>query len=556
MVSIAHSGRKATEHETKPYAKLFSRLGLDLDPDLEHGEHATECPSCGRRKLYVNVAKGTYHCKSCGDDFSGNAYSFVRWYYEDCRSATKPNHYRDLTRRRGIGWQTLQRFDLAWDNDEQRWLIPFHNREGNVVNLQLYYPDRKGNNKFNLPCLGTRLFGLGNLSNDRELVFLCEGAFDAMALDYRLKQNRHKYDILALPGSCYRSLAEHLGGRKVRTLFDNDEGGDNHRRAVAKALGESGAVNELEQLVWPKEYERGMDLNDLLNAEPDLKVVGWSRTHSMRFEMRPRMRWRSAAEIMETDEYKEPVRWIWDGHIPLGEYVSLSGYQKTMKSTICRDLAARVTTGREMPDGSALGIEPSDVMYVTAEDSERCVIDSFREHGGDVHRFFVHGLFGPDGKAVDLLQVLPAIEDEAKSRGCKLLIVDGQNSLLGMANYRTDNAARVNITNRLCHFAQANKITVIAIRNANEHGNPYGAAAMEDQSRCVLRTLQLEDEKSPYTHQLTFHKVSEGADPPAIPYHARGLGRNERNGNRMKLVWKRKRDVRAFVRAFKANRSA
>ena len=48
----------------------------------------------------------------------------------------------------------------------------------------------------------------------------------------------------------------------------------------------------------------------------------------------------------------ESVRWLWQGYIPLGKVTVLDGDPGLGKSLLTLDLAARVTTGRDMPDGT------------------------------------------------------------------------------------------------------------------------------------------------------------------------------------------------------------
>jgi 5S rRNA maturation endonuclease (ribonuclease M5) len=98
--------------------------------------------------------------------------------------------------------------------------------------------------------LGGYLYGFDKLSDDkRKIVFLCEGPFDAIALDYHLKTNRPKYDILAVPGSGFKEQwVEHFSGRKVRVMFDNDKSGEEQSKRVQKLLGESGVAQELQAL--------------------------------------------------------------------------------------------------------------------------------------------------------------------------------------------------------------------------------------------------------------------------------------------------------------------
>src|SRR5438128_540885 len=62
-----------------------------------------------------------------------------------------------------------------------------------------------------------------------------------------------------------------------------------------------------------------------------------------------------------------PVRWLWPGYIPLGKLTVLDGDPALGKSTLLLDLAARVSTGAPMPDGSP-GLH-APVCLLSAEDA-------------------------------------------------------------------------------------------------------------------------------------------------------------------------------------------
>ena len=50
-----------------------------------------------------------------------------------------------------------------------------------------------------------------------------------------------------------------------------------------------------------------------------------------------------------SDIPEEPVEWLWEGYIPLGELTILEGHPGTNKSSLTDDLAARLTQGKAMP---------------------------------------------------------------------------------------------------------------------------------------------------------------------------------------------------------------
>ena len=70
-----------------------------------------------------------------------------------------------------------------------------------------------------------------------------------------------------------------------------------------------------------------------------------------------------------TSYESKQVRWVWEGRIPLGKITIIDGDPNMGKSVIANaDIAARVTTGDEMPDGDAGLGEPRSVVLVVAED--------------------------------------------------------------------------------------------------------------------------------------------------------------------------------------------
>src|SRR5439155_1153153 len=61
-----------------------------------------------------------------------------------------------------------------------------------------------------------------------------------------------------------------------------------------------------------------------------------------------------------------PLDWLWPGWVPLGKLTLLDGDPGQAKSLLLVDLAARVSSGQAMPDGSP-GME-TDVTFLAPED--------------------------------------------------------------------------------------------------------------------------------------------------------------------------------------------
>lgn len=64
---------------------------------------------------------------------------------------------------------------------------------------------------------------------------------------------------------------------------------------------------------------------------------------------------------------QRPVEWVWEGKIPKAKLVIFSGNPDCGKTTVCCDIVARYTTGRDFPDG-APAVPAGDVLILAAED--------------------------------------------------------------------------------------------------------------------------------------------------------------------------------------------
>src|ERR1043166_3633882 len=83
---------------------------------------------------------------------------------------------------------------------------------------------------------------------------------------------------------------------------------------------------------------------------------------------------------------QQSVSWFWQDRLPWGRPVLLDGDGNEGKSLVSLDLAARLTTGRPMPDGApSPGV--GDVLILQEEDStEDTVCPRLAALGADLDR--------------------------------------------------------------------------------------------------------------------------------------------------------------------------
>ena len=82
------------------------------------------------------------------------------------------------------------------------------------------------------------------------------------------------------------------------------------------------------------------------------------------------------------------VSWLWPGRLPRGKVVVLDGDPEVGKSTLCLDLAARVTAGRAFPGEDIVTVGPSNVLVMSMEDDlEDTIRPRLDAAEADVERF-------------------------------------------------------------------------------------------------------------------------------------------------------------------------
>ncbi|MEO1279595.1 MAG: AAA family ATPase [Planctomycetota bacterium] len=138
----------------------------------------------------------------------------------------------------------------------------------------------------------------------------------------------------------------------------------------------------------------------------------------------------------------QPTRWLWHGCVPLSELTIWAGDPSAGKSFLATDLAARVTAGRPMPDGSesdALKDGPGCALILTYDDTlSSTVMGRALAAGADPDRLLVvdGNLAGQnDARRVttaDVEAMLIRAEDFERKTKCplRLVVLDPMSALI------------------------------------------------------------------------------------------------------------------------------
>jgi hypothetical protein len=159
----------------------------------------------------------------------------------------------------------------------------------------------------------------------------------------------------------------------------------------------------------------------------------------------------------------EQVEWLWPRRVPRGKITVLDGDPDNGKSVLTTDLAARLTAGKSLPDGTPT--EAAGVVIVSAEDGAADTIrPRFDAAGGDPARARLLG----DEEPFVIPDDIPHLERAVKQVGAALVVIDPIMAFLsGKVNSNRDQDVRRALT-PLKQMAERTGAAVILVRHLNK----------------------------------------------------------------------------------------
>jgi hypothetical protein len=290
--------------------------------------------------------------------------------------------------------------------------------------------------------------------------------------------NLMRIGVLAVtnPGGAGKWRPEYnasLAGRQVVVVPDNDEPGREHARQVVRNL--LPVAEWVRVLELPGLPPKG-DLSDWLKAGGDVNAL-WRLAgdcpEGAAWLAAPPATERDPGDLSTTlaDVAARPVRWLWPGRLALGKLAILDGDPGLGKSLVTLDLCARVTTGREFPDGRP-GCRGA-VVLVNCEDG---VADTLRPRldalGADPAR--VHVLRGRVEGGVERLPSFPRdlarLERVIRRTGAVLVVIDPIMAFLDETiSTGNDQSVRQALA-PLARLAEETGCVILLVRHLNKTG--------------------------------------------------------------------------------------
>jgi hypothetical protein len=163
-----------------------------------------------------------------------------------------------------------------------------------------------------------------------------------------------------------------------------------------------------------------------------------------------------------------PLEWLWGGRIPMGMVTILDGDPGLGKSLITLDLAARVSTGWPMPDGSGQR-SPRGVVILSAEDDPaRTIRPRLEAVGADLDRMAMLAIREPDGTLRDPtigVGDLRALEHAIGEVDAAMVVIDPLMAFLpDSVNANVDHGVR-RVLAPLADLAERTGASILAIRH-------------------------------------------------------------------------------------------
>jgi len=266
--------------------------------------YLADCPMCDHEgKFSVEVSTSRYRCFACGA--KGNALEFLRWLWQVSDASTAG--YGVLASDRGLLYpDTPMHWGAARSVLTGDWLMPGHDPEGRIRQLYRYARVKERMVLLATPGFGHQLFGIPLYDPHCQVVYLCEGPWDAMALWEALGHAREGEEglegtadprgnllanesVLAVPGcsTFFPRWSKLFSGKTVNLMYDNDHprrhpktgqqiapaGLEGMKRVAGILRGASRPPAQINYLAWSETdgYDTtlpsGYDVRDYLNAK-------------------------------------------------------------------------------------------------------------------------------------------------------------------------------------------------------------------------------------------------------------------------------------------------
>jgi archaellum biogenesis ATPase FlaH len=170
-----------------------------------------------------------------------------------------------------------------------------------------------------------------------------------------------------------------------------------------------------------------------------------------------------------------PIEWVWQGRIPLGKITILDGDPEVGKSCIAINIAARVSTGRPMSDGTP-SIQGGVILIAPEDSSADTIKPRLEAAGGDLTQVLLLNTveifdvkrMGKFDYPFSLSRDMQDLEIIIKRRNAKVVVLDPLMAVLGSeVSASSDQDIREVLTPH-AQLAERTRCAILIIRHLNK----------------------------------------------------------------------------------------
>jgi hypothetical protein len=219
----------------------------------------------------------------------------------------------------------------------------------------------------------------------------------------------------------------------------------------------------------------------------------------------------------------QAVSWLWPDRIPLGKLTILDGDPDLGKSLLMLDLCARLSTGRQFPDGRP-GPGPANALVLSAEDTAAdTIVPRLQRLGADRQRVFVWQRERDDEDWPWRFPSHADRLDEALRRSdARLAVIDPIMAFLDASVLSVSDQSVRRALAPLMHLAEKHRCAILLQRHLNKRGGGRalyrGLGSIAFVAACRFAMLVGRDPAAPGRCVLAQVRGSLAGPQPSLAY--------------------------------------
>lgn len=235
--------------------------------------------------------------------------------------------------------------------------------------------------------------------------------------------------------------------------------------------------------------------------------------------------------VRMSDVQMKPIDWLWPNWLPKGMLTLLGGYAGDGKSTISLALAAALSNGGTLPDGTQASAPVNTLLALAEDDLGHVVKQRLDVHKADHHR--VHALEmvkNPDGEErnFNLRTDVPLLREIVEQHEIGLIIIDPMSSFLANGDRNNEGDVRDTLTPLIQMLEETGAAAIGIMHIGKGDGQAkamqklMGSTAFIALARSVWMVsdlpLEFQQEGEPTRKMLAVSKSNYAVKPAALQF--------------------------------------